>query len=302
MLPLVSSPVITIGAVPVYRVEELRIPNKIAYFTTDERLIEANRHWLYPHFMDDEGKFDLVFQSWIMEVEGRVVLVDPCTGNGKPHPVPFFDMLEVPYIERMAATGYRPEDIDLVVCTHLHHDHCGWNTQLRDGKWVPTFPKARYIMQQAEVDRWGESRSSHPHFSYNDQVFERSVQPVLAAGLADLISGDRALAPGLAVEAAPGHTIGHQILHVVSGEAQACFTGDCFHHPIQLVEPTIPFGDAEDLAGVIHMRRRLVDLAVNRNAMLIAAHLPAPYAVRAWRDGAAIRLAAAGSPSTLPLT
>lgn len=288
-------PVLTIGASPVHRVEELRIPNKIAYFTTDETLIAANRDWLAPHFLDDEGRFDLVFQSWILEVDGRAVLVDPCTGNGKPHPVPFFDMLDVPYIERMAATGYRPEDIDFVVCTHLHHDHCGWNTQLREGKWVPTFPRARYILQQAEVDRWGVNRASHPRIAYNDQVFERSVQPVLEAGLADLVSGDRALAPGLAVEAAPGHTVGHQMLHVVSGGAQAYFTGDCFHHPIQLVEPSILFGDTEDPAAVIRMRRRLVELAVEREALLIAAHLPAPHALRAWREDGQVRLAAATS-------
>jgi glyoxylase-like metal-dependent hydrolase (beta-lactamase superfamily II) len=288
-----SKPVLTIGAVPIHRVEELRIPNTIAHFTDDRDLIAAHRAWLHPHFLDDAGAFDLVFQSWIFEVEGRVVLVDPCTGNGKPHPVPFFDRLDVPFIERMSETGYRPEDIDFVVCTHLHHDHCGWNTRLRDGQWVPTFPNARYVMQQAEVDRWGAQRAQHPPFAYNDLVFERSVEPVLAAGLADLVTGDRRLAPGLAVEAAPGHTIGHQILHLASNGARACFTGDCFHHPIQLVAPGIHFGDTEDKGAVERMRTRLVELAIAHNTLLIPAHLPAPYAVRAWRDHGATRFAAA---------
>jgi glyoxylase-like metal-dependent hydrolase (beta-lactamase superfamily II) len=286
------NPVIMIGHAPLHRVEELRIPNNISYFTTDEALIAANRHWLCPHFLDDEDKFDLVFQSWILEADGRVVLVDPCTGSGRPHPVPFFDMLDVPYIERMTATGYRPEDIDLVVCTHLHHDHCGWNTQLRGGKWVPTFSNARYIMQRKEVERWGANRENFPPFAYNDGVFERSIEPVLAAGLADLVSGDHRLSSGLAVNAAPGHTIGHQMLHVVSDGAHAYFTGDCFHHPIQLVEPTLPFGDADDLAAVAAMRRRLVSLAVEQEALLIAAHLPAPYAIRAWRENGGVKLAA----------
>ncbi len=285
--------VMRIGDVVLERVEELRIPNKIAYFTLDEALLAANRHWLAPHFLDENDAFDLVFQSWIFEADGRVVLVDPCTGNGKPHPVPFFDNLDVPFIERIGETGFRPEDIDIVVCTHLHHDHCGWNTQLRDGKWVPTFPNARYVLRQAEFDRWGRDRALHKAFDYNEGVFERSVLPVVKAGLADLISGRHRLTPGMVVEPASGHTVGHQILHLVSAEQHAFFTGDCFHHPIQLVDPTIPFGDAEDFDQVRAIRVRLSELAADLGALLIPAHLQAPYAVRAWREGEVIRFAAA---------
>ncbi|MCB2080084.1 MAG: MBL fold metallo-hydrolase [Novosphingobium sp.] len=290
-----GSPVMVIGDARLQRVEELRIPNSIAYFTTDADLIAANRDWLSPHFLDDDEGFDLVFQSWIFEADGRVVLVDPCTGNGKPHVVPFFDQLDVPYIERMATTGYRPEDIDIVVCTHLHHDHCGWNTQLRDGKWVPTFPNARYIMRRSEYERWGPKSAQHPVFDYNEGVFERSIQPVVEAGLAELISGSHRLTTGMLVEPAPGHTLGHQMLHLTSSGHEAYFTGDCFHHPIQLVDPTIPFGDAEDLDQVIAMRRKLAGLSADRGALLIPAHLPFPHAVRAFRDGDAIRFAAAGA-------
>lgn len=288
-------PVMTIGAVLLHRVEELRIPNKISYFTEDSGLVERNRYWLAPHFLDEQGCFDLVFQSWIFEADGRVFLIDPCTGNGRPHPVPFFDELDVPFIERMQMTGFRPEDIDFVVCTHLHHDHCGWNTQLRDGQWVPTFPNARYIFQQAEYDRWGKDRSAHPQFAYNDGVFERSVQPVVEAGLADLVSGSLCLSAGVGVEPAPGHTLGHQMLQLSSHGQVALFSGDCFHHPIQLVEPAIPFGDCEDLALTIATRRKLVDRAADQPALLIAAHLPAPFAVRAWREAGVVRLAAAGA-------
>ena len=287
--------VLTFGDVGVRRVEELRIPNTIAHFTRDQALLDAHRHWLAPHFLDADDCFDLVFQSFLFEIGGRVVLVDPCTGNGKPHVVPFFDRLDVPFIERMAETGFRPQDVDFVVCTHLHHDHCGWNTELRGGKWVPTFPKARYIMQQREYDRWGRDAARHPHFAYNDGVFERSVQPVVAAGLAELVSGSHRLGPGLEVEAAPGHTLGHQMLHVESAGAHAFFTGDCFHHPLQLVEPSIPFGDAEDLAQAMTMRRRLVALSAELDALLIPAHLPFPYAVKANREADGVHLAAAGS-------
>lgn len=289
--------VMTIGDVALHRVEELRIPNSIAYFTQDQALLDANRYWLAPHFLGADGGFDLVFQSWIFESDDRVVLVDPCTGNGKPHPIAFFDHLDVPFIERMAETGYRPEDIDFVVCTHLHHDHCGWNTQLRDGKWIPTFPNARYILQRIEYDRWGPDAGRHPPFAYNDGVFERSVRPVIEAGLADLVTGEHRLTPGVGVEPAPGHTVGHQLLHLVSARRHALFTGDCFHHPIQLIDPAIPFGDSEDMEQTIATRLKLVEMAADLDALLIAAHLPAPYAVRAWRTSGGIRFGAGAGSS-----
>lgn len=285
--------VMKIGTVELMRVEELRIPNSIAYFTQDEALLAAHRHWLAPHFLDADDRFDLCFQSWIFESDGKVVLVDPCTGNDIPHPVSFFDRLDVPYIERFCATGFRPEDVDIVVCTHLHHDHCGWNTQLRGGKWVPTFPNARYILRQEEFDRWGKDRGRFRMPEYNEGVFERSVRPVVDAGLADLVTGSHRLTPGMVVEPAPGHTMGHQMLHLDAAGSQALFTGDCFHHPIQLVEPSIPFGDAEDLDQAIATRLRLVERAAETGAILIPAHLPAPHAVRAWREDGVVRFAAA---------
>lgn len=280
-----STPVMTVGDAVINRVEEMRIPNKISYFTEDQELLENNRYWLYPHFLDDNGGFDLVFQSWIIEVDGRVVLIDPCHGNGKAHPVPYFHMLDVPYIERMAESGYRPEDIDFVVCTHLHHDHCGWNTQLRDGKWVPTFPNARYIIRQLEYDLWKSTHKTLAASDLNQGTFERSVQPVVQAGLVDLVSGDHRVTDSLVAKAAPGHTEGHQMLHLLSGEQHLFFTGDCFHHPIQLVEPSIEFGGGYDMQQVINMRKKLVELSSDLKARLIAAHIPSPYTVRALRSG-----------------
>ena len=288
-------PDLIIGDAQLHSIEELRIPNTIAYFTEDEELLEANRDWLSPHFLDENDGFDLVFHSWIFEADDRVVLVDPCTGNGKSHPVPFFDNLDVPFIERLSETGYRPQDIDLVVCTHLHHDHCGWNTMLRDGKWVPTFPNARYIMRRSEYERWGPHADRHPVFDYNIDVFERSVQPVVEAGLADLITGEHRLTKGMVVEPAPGHTLGHQMLHLVSAGQEALLCGDCFHHPIQLVDPSNPFGEAEDQQLVEEMRRKLVERSADTGALLIAAHTPAPHGVRAWREGGSMRFRAAGA-------
>lgn len=286
---------LTVGTVAVERVEELRIPNRIAYFTQDRALIEAHRPWLAPHYLDGDDAFDLVFQTFVFAHEGRVVLVDPCTGNGRPNPVHFFDRLEVPFIERLGEAGWRPHDVDLVVCTHLHHDHCGWNTCLRGGRWVPTFPKARYVMQQTEIDRWGRDRHLHKPFAMNDGVFERSVAPVLSAGLAQVVAGSADLGPGLGVEFAPGHTAGHQMLYLASAGRAALFTGDTFHHPLQLAEPSIPFGDAEDQPAVEALRRGLVRRAADEDLLLVAAHLPAPHGVKVARAGDQFAFAASDS-------
>lgn len=288
-----------IGSVDVSRIEELRIPNRIGYFTTDQALIDANRHWLAPHFLDDAGAFDLCFQSWIMVVEGRVVLVDPCTGNGKPHPVPFFDNLDVPFIDRMAQAGFRPQDVDIVFCTHLHHDHCGWNTCLRDGRWVPTFPNARYLMARREVERWDTARAGHQPVDYNIGVYERSVAPVIAAGQAELHDGHFRVGHAIEVEPAPGHTAGHCWMHLASAGERAIFSGDTFHHPIQLVDPTIQFGGGDDVVQATRTRHRLVSVAAQSGALIVPAHLPAPHAVRvAMADDGTPRFSACAAAQT----
>lgn len=291
----VTAASLRIGDIEVRRVEELRIPNSIAYFTQDASLIAANRHWLAPHFLDADDRFDLCFQSWIFACDGKVVVVDPCTGNGKPHPVHFFDRLDVPFIERFCATGFRPDEVDIVFCTHLHHDHCGWNTQLRDGRWVPTFPNARYLMMRGEVERWDPARPGHQPVDYNHGVYERSVLPVIEAGLAELVQGRHRASPSLTIEPAPGHTLAHAMLHVASAGEQAYFSGDCMHHPIQLVRPEIQFGDCDDLAQAIATRRRLVELAAAHDALIIPAHLPTPHAVRVLQQGDAFHFAAYGA-------
>ena len=279
---------------------ELRLTGRpIAWLGAAEGVIEAHRHWLAPHFLEPGDTWSLDFRSWILRVDGKVVVIDPCTGNGRPNVMPPFDQLDVPFLERFEATGTRVEEVDFVFCTHLHHDHCGWNTQLRDGRWVPTFPNARYIFMAREYERWhpdGRFRA----VEYNAGVFERSVAPVVAAGLADLVLDAHRLCPSLTVEAAHGHTLGHGMLRLAAGGQEALFTGDAFHHPLQLTCPEIQFGDCDDLEGAIATRERLVARALERDSLLIPAHLPFPHAGRlrraeggVWFEGAAAMRAGA---------
>jgi glyoxylase-like metal-dependent hydrolase (beta-lactamase superfamily II) len=278
---------IRVGAARIRPVLEMAFTGRpIAWLGAEPALIEANRDWLEPHFLQAGDTWSLNFQSWLLEVDGKVVVVDPCTGNGRPHPLPMFDNLDTPFIERFCETGVRPDDVDYVFCTHMHHDHCGWNTQLRGGRWVPTFPNARYLFVRREYERWDPNGAHYRAVDYNAGVYERSILPIVEAGLADLVLDRHRISPSLAIEPAPGHTLGHALLRLGSEAEEACFTGDCFHHPLQLVDPALQFGDCDDVEQATATRRRLAALGLEREALLIPAHLPAPHAGRVRRRDA----------------
>lgn len=270
---------IRVGAAEIRPVLEMALTARpIAWLGATPDLIEANRDWLVPCFLEQGDTWSVNFQTWLLHVDDLTVVVDPCTGNGRPHPLPPFDMLDTPFIERFEATGTRPEDVDYVFCTHMHHDHCGWNTRLRDGRWVPTFPNARYLFVRREFDRWDPRGARYRAVEWNEGVFERSILPIVEAGLADLVPDRHGLSPGLQIEPANGHTEGHAILRLLSRGEESIFSGDAFHHPLQLTDPTIQFGDCDDVAQAIATRRRLVELGLERQALFIPAHLPFPHA------------------------
>lgn len=276
-----------VGAAEVHRVEELTTRFPMAMFGAPE-LVEREAHWLLPHWADTDGTWEMVVQSFIVVADDRVIVVDPCVGNGRdlPH-FELFHQLDTPFIERFAATGIRPDEVEGVFCTHLHSDHCGWNTTLRDGRFVPTFAKARYYMAEREVARWDPRRSGHSGVPANDGVFEASVLPVLEAGLAELISDGAAIGPSLTARSAAGHTAGHTALQLRSAGAEAWFTGDAFHHPLELLHPEIDAGTCEDFAVTAVTRRQLIDHAVRTGALIIPAHFAAPHAgyLRREADG-----------------
>src|SRR3546814_20429458 len=126
-------------------------------------------------------------------------------------------MLRSSYLERLQSVGISPEDITHVLCTHLHLDHVGWNTRLLDGRWVPTFPQAKYILSRRECEFWDTLSGEGGKLPINDNVFEDSVRPILDAGLAEFIDPPFQLTDELTIEAAPGHSPGHRILLLRSG-------------------------------------------------------------------------------------
>ena len=278
-----------IGEASVDSALELALTGRpIAWLGATAEAIEANRKWMAPHFLEQGDTWSLNFRSWILRIGDKVVVIDPCTGNGRPHAMPLFDRLDVPFLERFEATGTRVEDVTHVFCTHLHHDHCGWNTMLRDGRWVPTFPRARYVFLRREYERWHPDNAARwPVKDFNNGVYARSVAPIVEAGLADLVLADHRLGEGLTVVAGHGHTPGHGMLHVCSAGAEAMFAGDALHHPLQLIAPEVPFGDAEDPVAAAAVRRWLAEQSLARDMLIVPAHLPAPHAgwVRRAADG-----------------
>lgn len=276
----------SVGSAQIDSALELELTGRpIAWLGAEPALIEANRWWMEPHFLQDGDSWSLNFCSWIVRVDDKVIVVDPCTGNGRPNPMPMFNMLDIPFLERFEATGVRIEDVDYVFCTHMHHDHCGWNTMLRDGRWVPTFPNARYLFVKREYERWHPDNAHRfRHVAYNEGVYERSIAPVVQAGQADLVLDHHRLTPSVRIEPGPGHTEGHCMLHLASDGEEAMFSGDAFHHPLQLIDHSIVFGDHDDLEAVMETRRRLVCLSLEREMLIVPAHLPWPHAGRLRSD------------------
>jgi glyoxylase-like metal-dependent hydrolase (beta-lactamase superfamily II) len=246
-----------------------------------------------PHHLDgDSGLIKLSVHSWLLQIGKQKILIDACCGNNKSKPLrPFWHMLNTPYLERLAAAGARPEEIDLVMCTHLHHDHVGWNTQLRDGRWVPTFPNARYLFSRTEND-YGDPRRN-PAADADPQrsnAYRDSVLPVIETGQAVLLDGAYAIDDTMLVEPAPGHTVGHVVLKLVDQGERALFSGDAIHHALQVYVPNWNscFCEIPDEARAT--RHRLLGDCAEHGALLFPIHFGAPHVATIAREGDAFKL------------
>jgi glyoxylase-like metal-dependent hydrolase (beta-lactamase superfamily II) len=186
-------------------------------------------------------------------------------------------MLNTPYLERLAAAGARPDEIDLVMCTHLHHDHVGWNTQLRDGKWVPTFPNARYVFSKPDVDYFQKLDIDPKTAPAEFGTFRECVLPVIEAGRADLVEGASRLNDDIEIVPAPGHSPGHMMFKLESGGKHAAFTGDVFHHLLQVYHPDWNFPKNSDAEQARASRRMVLEHCATKDALVLPGHVGAPF-------------------------
>ena len=272
----------SIGDMKLTAVVEMEGPVPPQAFFVEPTQADIQKHeWLVPHYAKADGRILLPIQALVLETGGRTIVVDTCVGNDKQRAlVPFWTNLQTPFLQRLAEAGYERTRVDTVIHTHLHADHVGWDTMLADGAWMPTFPNARHLYTQRELDHW-----SAPAQRAVEDVHADSVAPILAAGLADIVAEDHEVAPGVTLEPSTGHTPGHVSVRLRSGGVEAVITGDVMHHPVQCAEPEwSEHGDWDaDLARAT--RRRFLSDAAQSGVLVIGTHFPTLPVGRILADG-----------------
>jgi glyoxylase-like metal-dependent hydrolase (beta-lactamase superfamily II) len=248
------------------------------YADATREAIDSHRHWMEPdHYHGESGLCIMAFQSYLIRTPHHTILVDSCVGEDKERARPSWNHAKWPWMDNLNGLGVRAEDIDFVMCTHLHPDHIGWNTQLLDGRWVQTFPNARYLFSAGEYAHWeAEMKAGNPRGG----AFEDSVLPVMEAGSVDLVSDDFEIEQGLYFEPTPGHTPHHVALRLDAGGDHGVFCGDLMHHPLQVPERqwSTMFCSDPDMSRVT--RTKFVEDSADQDVIVMPAHFAGESAGR----------------------
>jgi len=255
--------------------------------TLTKELFEENRAWLQPTFVDPvSGKLVLCVQGFVIKTPQHNILIDSCVGNDKPRPArPMWNMMKGDRFEQgLAAAGLTVNDIDYVMCTHLHVDHVGWNTRLENGRWVPTFPKAKYLMADRELAFWTQKEKGDPS---GVPWITDSVLPIVAAKRAQIVKSDFAFNEQVQFIPTPGHTIDHYSVLVGRPGRDALITGDMIHSPIQGKYPELGMRADYDSRQAGQTRRQVFDRFCDADTLMCVTHFPSPSTgrVRRWGDG-----------------
>jgi glyoxylase-like metal-dependent hydrolase (beta-lactamase superfamily II) len=239
----------------------------------------AEHGWLSPTYYDTQSKRLLMsIHSWLLRTRHHTVLVDTCFGNHRNRPgFRAGHQLDTPWLENLAAAGVQPEDIDIVMCTHLHIDHVGWNTRLENGRYVPTFPNARYIFSKRDFDHYDADNKRDPKIRAQHGAFDDAVLPIVSAGKAQMVDGDYAIDDELSIRHAAGHTPGSITLEAKSKGESGLFTGDILHHPIQVWHPEWNSKFCFDPTSAARSRRQVLEHCAEHGALLLPAHFAAPH-------------------------
>ena len=281
-----------LGGATIEKVEELCAagfrPNRM-FPKFDQAAFDAQKSWMLPDHVDP-GSDRLVgsVHSWVVKTPRHTILIDTCLGNDKQRHNAAWNKLDTPFLKRLSACGCPPESVDFVMCTHLHVDHVGWNTKLENGRWVPTFPNAKYLFAKREYAHWENERKTKDNV--NDGAFDDSVLPIVEAGKAVMIDSDAQPDPLLTIKDYPGHTPGSIAINLKDGGKQACFSGDIMHHPIQVYHPDWSSQFCTDQELSAKSRRRLLEDCAESNALLCPAHFPGANAGYIRPQGNAFRI------------
>jgi glyoxylase-like metal-dependent hydrolase (beta-lactamase superfamily II) len=244
----------------------------------DPTVLERSRDWL-GHTIDPvTGQMRMSFHSFVLRTGRHTILIDTCMGNDKERPLrPIGHRRNTDFLGSLSERGVKPEEVDFVMCTHLHWDHVGWNTRLQDGRWVPTFPNARYIIARTEFD-YRDALHAKGDRSMHGLAFADSILPLVHAERAIVVDDDHALEEGVWLQPYPGHTPGTVVINIQSRGGRGVFAGDVLHTPLQLACPELSSIACHD-PDLSHIsRRRFIEQHVDTGNLIMPAHFLAPSA------------------------
>lgn len=285
-----------LGDVELIRVVEWQGPFVPAAQYVPEATAEVwkdNEDWLAPdHWEPDSGAALAALQTWVLRSEGRTVLVDTGVGSGRERPgMPHFHHRQGDLLAGLARAGVHPEDVDVVVNTHVHADHVGWNTVDADGEWVPAFPHAQYLVPAADDFHFGPDNGYGNGRQQADRfVYEDSIAPLHRAGQAVLWDGTHRIDAHLTLESAPGHTPGSSVLRLASGGDRAVFVGDLLHSPVQILRPSCSSCFCLDPEQAAATRHRILGRATDEGELVVPAHFGGSGAVEVRREAGSFAL------------
>ena len=267
------------GSAKIFRVEEsidtsFQAASFFPQFALEQ--LAALPPWLVPqHVQPDSGALVLSMHSWVVKTDRHTILIDACIGNDKDRlPRAHWHQRRGDFLQRLGKLGIQPDDIDFVMCTHMHADHVGWNTVLRDGRWVPTFPRAQYLFSKVEYEH--ASTFEHPN-PIMRRAFNDSVLPVIESGQALMIDDGHEVDDLFTVQLAPGHTPGNAMLRLQTPSREALFVGDVIHHPIQVYRPELSTVACLDPEASRQSRLRMLHHCCEHHALMLPAHFAAPH-------------------------
>jgi glyoxylase-like metal-dependent hydrolase (beta-lactamase superfamily II) len=273
-----------------------QMPLHVAFPEITAEDMKALKPWYWHKTLNDDpskASMQMYWHSYLLRLNGKLFLIDTCAGNHKTRAHPIFDDLDTPFLLNLAAAGVTPEEIDYVLCTHLHFDHVGWNTKLEDGRWVPTFPNAKYVFTRKDYDYYTKVYNN-PNDPCQLAAAADSLIPIVEHGLAELVETDHVieheLAAGVWLEGIPGHSPGNCVIHAgPRGRSSAIFTGDVFHTPLQIIRPSLRFSGDDDPELAPISRAAFFERCADTDSILLPAHFFAGRIVR-FQDSLRYRL------------
>ena len=221
--------------------------------------------------LNDRYQMPIGLNSVLVRSEGKTILIETGVGE-KERPLKQTERGGGTLLDELASIGVLPEDVDIVINTHLHADHCGWNTRRQpDGAFAPTFGRARYIVQRAEWEA-----ATHPNERTRATYLVENLDPLSESGQLDLIDGERSLTGELTIVPTPGHSMGHAIVVIASGNERAVYIGDVIQHVAQLER--LAWVSSFDIYPLEAMetKRAITARAIAERHLIIASHADFP--------------------------